>query len=352
MPLTDLTLEECRRLRPSLPEPPDFDRFWEDTLASALPADGSPRLAEVDSGLSLVTTYDLEFAGYEGQPVRGWLRTPRGAHGPLGCVIEFLGYGRGRGLPHEDLAYACAGYAHLLIDTRGQGWSAAPGSTEDDAPQTPGDVPGFLTRGIGSPQTYYYRRVYTDAAAAVAAARALPMVDPDRIVVTGISQGGGIALAAAALAPGIAGVMADVPFLCNFRRGTEVAGQGPFTEITQYLSLHRNQPEDVFGTLSYFDAALLVRRATAPALFSIAMMDPVCPPSTCFAAYHAYAGPKAVDVYEFNGHEGGGQVHLARKLAWLSRSIGRTDGRADGRAAANAAPSGHRDSAPTAGGAP
>ncbi|GAB2742382.1 acetylxylan esterase [Sinomonas soli] len=322
MPLTDITLDECWSLRPSLPEPADLDAFWRKTLGRAVPAGSSPLLTEVDSGLALVSTYDVVFGGSDGQPVRGWLRTPRTVEGRLGCVVEFLGYGRGRGLPHEDLTYACAGYAHLLVDTRGQGWSAAPGSTEDAVPQRPGDVPGFLTRGIESPETYYYRRVYADAVSAVASARALQMVDPDRVVVTGISQGGGIALAAAALAPGIAGVMADVPFLCNFRRGADIAARPPFTEIADYLSLHRDQTENAFNTLSYFDAALLVRRATAPALFSIAMMDPVCPPSTCFTAYHAYAGPKTVDVYEFNGHEGGGEVHLAAKLAWLHRTIG------------------------------
>ncbi|MEV0193686.1 acetylxylan esterase [Kitasatospora purpeofusca] len=322
MPLTDLPLAECLDFRPELAAPEDLDAFWARTLAEAEERAGDPVLARVDNGLGLVTTYDVTVTGYAGQPVRGWLRLPAGAREPLGCVVEYLGYGRGRGLPHEDLTYSCAGYAHLLMDTRGQGWSAAPGRTPDPAEPDPGAVPGFFTRGIASPETHYFRRVYTDAVRFARTARELPMVDPERVVVTGISQGGGISLATAALTPGLAGVLPDVPCLSHFRRGADTAAQPPYTEIAEYLRLHRDRTEDVFRTLSYFDAAVLAGRASAPALFSIAMMDPVCPPSTCFSAYHAYGGPKDLEVYEFNGHEGGGQVHLARKLAWLRDRIG------------------------------
>ena len=69
--------------------------------------------------------------------------------------------------------------------------------------------------------------------------------------------------------------------------------------------------------MSYFDGAVLARRASAPALFSVALMDQICPPSTVFAAYNAYAGRKDIRVYPFNDHEGG-QFHQQREqLTWL-----------------------------------
>ena len=46
--------------------------------------------------------------------------------------------------------------------------------------------------------------------------------------------------------------------------------------------------EQVFKTLSYFDGVNFAARAHAPALFSVALMDAVCPPATVFAAYNAY----------------------------------------------------------------
>ncbi|MFB6889787.1 acetylxylan esterase [Kitasatospora sp. NPDC056327] len=322
MPLTDLSLAECLAFRPELPVPADLDAFWSATLAAAEAAAGPTRFEPVDTGLTQIDSFDVTATGFDGQPVRGWLHLPAGARGPLGCVVEYLGYGRGRGLPHQSLFWSSAGYAHLVMDSRGQGWSAAPGATPDPAGSRPGAVPGFLTRGIESPDDFYYRRIITDAVRFVGAARSHPAVDPDRVVVTGISQGGGISLAVSGLVSGLAGVMPDVPFLCNIRRGVETADLPPYTEISDYLRLHRDRAEQVFRTLSYFDAALLAARAVAPSLFSIALMDRICPPSTCFTAYHNYGGGKELRVYEYNGHEGGAEYQQLQQLAWLRDTVG------------------------------
>ena len=63
-------------------------------------------------------------------------------------------------------------------------------------------------------------------------------------------------------------------------------------------------------------ACISPARATAPALFSVGLMDTVCPPSSVYAAYHAYAGPKSIESYTFNDHEGGGPVQEAAQVAW------------------------------------
>ncbi|MFE4369729.1 acetylxylan esterase [Streptomyces sp. NPDC056835] len=71
-------------------------------------------LTPVDTELRAVEVYDLTFAGYDGHPVRGWLRLPRARDGRLPAVVQFHGYGSGRGHPYDDLPWACAGYAHLF----------------------------------------------------------------------------------------------------------------------------------------------------------------------------------------------------------------------------------------------
>ena len=50
-------------------------------------------------------------------------------------------------------------------------------------------------------------------------------------------------------------------------------------------------------------------------------MDATCPPSTVFAAYHAYAGPKEIEIYEFNDHEGGEAFHRGHQLDWLAATL-------------------------------
>ncbi|UNS98585.1 acetylxylan esterase [Streptomyces tubbatahanensis] len=309
---------------PALREPEDFDAFWTRTLEEADSHAQPPRFTPADCGPALLDTYDVTFTGYGGAPVRGWLRMPAGAEERaartgrgLACVVEFLGYGRGRGLEHENTLWACDGYAHLLMDTRGQGWSAAVGDTPDPVPAPHGAVPGFLTRGLESPEDHYYRRLFTDAVRCVATARAHPAVDPARIAVTGVSQGGGIALAVSGLVPGLAAVMPDVPFLSDIPRGVAEAEQPPYTEIAAYLSLYPDRTETAFATLAYLDAAVHASRASAPSLFSVALRDGICPPAACRTAFDRYAGPKELREYPFNGHEGGGPHHQRAQRAWL-----------------------------------
>ncbi|MCZ2840132.1 acetylxylan esterase [Modestobacter sp. VKM Ac-2985] len=319
MPHTDLPLEELRRYTPHLPAPEDLQDFWDATLTEAgqWPLDAS--WTPVDSGLVTVETFDVSFAGAGGSPVRAWLHLPARAlrgDGRLPGVVQFQGYNGGRGLPHEHVFWASAGFAHLVVDTRGQGSGWTVGDTGDPVGSAAAQ-PGFLTRGVLSPHEYYYRRVYTDAVRALDVLRGHPEVDGDRVAVTGTSQGGGIALAVSAFAPGVRAVMPDVPFLCDFPRATRIAPGDPYGEIVRYLKAHRDHGDRVFATLSYFDAAVLARRASAPALFSVALMDQICPPSTVFAAYHAYGGPKEIRVYPYNDHEGG-EVHQQREqLTWL-----------------------------------
>jgi cephalosporin-C deacetylase len=319
MALTDLPLAELRTYRASLTEPDDFDSFWGTTLSEARAAGGSVTLRPAETAITEFIVEDLSFPGFGGESVRGWVTRPSRTDTRLPAVVEFLGYNGGRGVPGERLQWAAAGYVHVLMDTRGQGsgWGTG-GDTHDPHGSGPA-VAGFMTRGITDPLQYYYRRVFTDAVRLVDAVREFAFVDAARVAVTGGSQGGGIALAAAGLVPGLRAVMPDVPFLCDFRHSVEVALGTPFTEISSYLAVHRDQVDAVFRTLSYFDGVSFARRITAPTIISIALMDEVVPPSGSIAAFNELrVEDRELAVYGFNGHEGGGLLHWARQASWLA----------------------------------
>lgn len=323
MPLSDLTHAELLAFRPEVDEPEDFDAFWADTIAEARRLGGETTLTPAQTPITELVVEDLTFPGFGGEPVRAWVSRPKDASGPLPAVVQYQGYGGGRGLPGENVLWALAGYVHVMMDTRGQGSRWGSGGVTADPHGSGPAAPGFMTRGVDDPAGYYYRRVFTDAVRAIDATRALPFVDEERVSVTGGSQGGGIALAAAALADGVHAAMPDVAFLCAYRRGAEVAVDGPFVELAQYLSVHRDQVEDVFRTLSYFDGVNFARRIRIPTLFSVALMDTIVPPSTTFAAYnHLAAEDRAIEVYAFNNHEGGGTAHWPKQAAWLAERLG------------------------------
>jgi cephalosporin-C deacetylase len=318
---TDLPEHELRTYRTGVREPDGLDGFWTARLAEARAVAQPPEAVEIDTGLTAIRTWDVRFSGWGGQRIAGWLRMPVDAREPLPAVVEYVGYGGGRGSVLDNLTFAAAGYAHLLMDTRGQGagWSA--GATPDSGGTGP-EVPGVMTRGLATPETYYYTRFFTDAVLAVDAVRTLPGVDGARVAVTGVSQGGAGALAAAALADDVRAVVARVPFLCDVPRSMTITDARPFHELVDYLAIHRDRVEQVLQVLAHIDGAVLAARITAPLLVTAALMDEIVPPSGPFAAYNAARSVrKEILVHPYNGHEGGGPDDIAAALRFIGAAL-------------------------------
>lgn len=335
MPLVDLPLDQLQNYTSSTQEPADFDDFWEKTLAEARSHALDVTCLPVENMLPLIDSFDVSFAGYGGDRIRAWLHLPasRRPGETLPAIVQYIGYSGGRGLVQQDTTWAQAGYAQFIMDTRGQGYGGISGATPDPHPSA-GEVgyPGVMTRGLSSREDYYYRRLYTDAFRAVVAVQSLAPIDEEAIVLAGISQGGALAIATAGLAAtrlrGIRAVLTDVPFMQDLPRNIDLAQSGPYPEISRFLSRHRDRQAQAYEVLNYFDGVHFGRRATAPALYSVALRDDVCLPSTVFASYNAYgtshvssggaATTKFIEVYPFNGHEGGQEHHWVRQLTYLA----------------------------------
>ncbi|GAB3598590.1 acetylxylan esterase [Microbacterium tumbae] len=284
-------------------EPVDFDAFWADTIEQVRASDLDLRVTAHPTRLQTLDVHDVSFRGFGGSTVRAWLRMPRGVARPLPGMVQFTGYGNGRGHALRDLRWASAGYAHLVVDARGQGH----GDTDDDVRGGPSSG-GFLVRGIASPKDYYYRRVFADAVRAVDALRRLDEVDESRVGAAGASQGGGIALAMAGLIPDLAAVIIQAPALCELNRIVELSSEFPYTVLAQHLADRPLEAATALDTLRYFDGVLHARRAKAPALLSTGLRDGVTPPASVLPAFTAYAGPKRVVLWPYNGHEAGGEL--------------------------------------------
>jgi cephalosporin-C deacetylase len=318
----DLPLAELEALLPERQEPADFDAFWTRTLRDARSHPLDARFERVDVSFPLIDAFDVSYAGFAGQRVRAWLLLPNASAiaRPLPAVVTYVGYGGGRGLVQDHLLWPAAGYANLVMDTRGQGSAWSVGETPDVEPAGAGGPqhPGFVTRGILSPDTWYYRRLYTDAVRAVDAVRAYDAVDPERVVASGASQGGGMALAVSALVPDLAAALIDVPFLAHIRRAIEVTDSLPYGELTRYLAIHRDEAEVALATVEYADGLHFATRSRTPSLWSVGLMDEITPPSTVFAAYNHYAGPKEIRVLRWSGHDAGMLQHRNAQLAFLA----------------------------------
>ncbi|MDX5318193.1 MAG: acetylxylan esterase, partial [Actinomycetes bacterium] len=120
MPRFDLPLEELLTYRPPVREPADFEAFWAETIGEARAVGAAASSELLEGHLRDVEIRDVRFPGFGGEPVAAWLLVPRGLDGPAPAVVQYLGYGGGRGLPYDNCLWACAGFVQLVMDTRGQ----------------------------------------------------------------------------------------------------------------------------------------------------------------------------------------------------------------------------------------
>lgn len=318
--ILDMPLAELQQYKPELTAPEDFMTFWQKNLAESAAQPLNVTLEEQEYPVESLTVYKVRYDGF-GQNTRitGWYLVPKHAlsvDGRTPTIVVYHGYSGHRGLVAQHLHWVLQGFNVFAVDTRGQN-----GDTPDNNNYEIGAVLGCMTKGILDPLSYYYRFAYLDCVRAVDFVRSRSEVGP--IVITGGSQGGGLTLAVAALAKdkGIVAAMADVPYLCHFRRAVEVFGDGPYRELVNYWKQQPSRVEQSYHTLSYFDGMNFAPHITSPILLSVALLDPICPPSTGFAVYNYITSEKEIKVYPYNGHEGGGQHHDEVKYAYIRRFV-------------------------------
>ncbi|MGW2323944.1 acetylxylan esterase [Streptomyces sp. CG4] len=283
----------------------EITRFWRGTLEETAPLPLDVHLSEQHTPLAHATAYALSFAGAHGHRISAWLILPENGadDGPLPCTVQFLGYGEGRGHVLDSLLWPALGYATLVVDTRGQsGAGGRAGATPDPVGLTHPQVPGFTTRGILDPATYYYRDAYVDAVRAVAVAAGHPGIDADRVATTGRSQGGQLALAAAVLSPRVAAALVESPFLAALPDLTRVPDRQPYRELLRFAESYPDLAPCASRTLGFFDVAELAAYGRCPALFSVAGRDQRCLPDTGYAVHARYPAPKRLLTWPLAEH--------------------------------------------------
>jgi cephalosporin-C deacetylase len=316
MLLVDEQLAPLRALQVPETKQPDFDAFWAETVARVKETPLQAVLHPLAYPVPGMRVLDLTFAGLDGTPVHGWLLLPAVARGPVPVVVCYHGAGGSRGEPAHFACWLLAGCAVLTMDFRMQS-----GLTGSHTGFTTHHAPSWMSMGLLDKRAFYFYHTWTDALRLLQLAFQRPELDPARVAVEGGSQGGGAALAMAALEPRVALCMADVPSMCRLEKRV-FDRSGGAKNIAAFLRDHPELDEQVCATLSYFDNLNLAARIRCPVLVSCGLKDPVCPPDTIFAAYNKITAEKEMIAYPFGEHGGGGAVHLRRKLEFLAARVG------------------------------
>ncbi|SFB51382.1 cephalosporin-C deacetylase [Cohnella sp. OV330] len=291
-------IEALRQYAPTLTAPNDLDPFWARACREAEASAPYTDIEPADSPFQRAKVFKVIYSGAADTPVHAWLLLPpEPLRRPAPCVVVFHGYSLSKGLPEEHAAWLLMGYAVLAHDVRGQG-----GDTGNGLPQSHGMAKGWITQGILDPERSYFRAIAIDALRAVRCAMALPDIDPALVFAFGGSQGGGLALLAAAFAPGLRAAIAHVPNLCHMDLGM-MQSIGSISEAADFAARFPDRLDDVLRTLGYFDILNLAHRITLPVHVTVGLKDTTCLPETIFAAYNRIASAnKSIEVHPFMGH--------------------------------------------------
>lgn len=303
---------ELESYLPALTREGDFREFWDEALEESRGISLGFRAERLRYPCRQAAVYEISFQGMENTRIYGWYLAPLGASGQkYPCVIQYHGFSGSRGMPSDYLSWTALGMAVLAVDCRGQG-----GRTPDKASYQEAYFDGLPCRGILNPKEYYYRHVYLDSIRAIDAACAMEDTDSSRLVLHGISQGGALVMAAAALDNRPALALADVPG--NSDLETRVEGEnGSFAAVAAYLKRFPQHTDTAFRTLSYFDIMNLADRIECPVYCSVSLKDNTCPAKCFYAAYNRIQAEKQMEIYPFCGHENAYSIQMEKKLLFL-----------------------------------
>ncbi|MDA7026438.1 acetylxylan esterase [Bacillus sp. CLL-7-23] len=312
----DLPLDQLYTYQPERTATEDFEDFWKESLAELTKVKAEPELKQFDYPADGIQVYWLTYKSSGGALIKGWYAVPD-QKGPHPAIVKYHGYNASYdGDIHDIVNWALHGYATFGMLVRGQN------SSEDTSGSPHGHVPGWMTKGILTPKTYYYKDVYLDAVRAVEVVSGFPEVDETRIGVIGASQGGGLAIAVSALSNIPKVTVSEFPYLSNFQRAIDIALEHPYLEINSFFRKNSNPDieKTAMNTLSYFDMMNLAGSVKTSVLMSIGLVDIITPPSTVFAAYNHLKTNKDIKVYRYFGHEYI-PAFQTEKLAFLKKHL-------------------------------
>lgn len=290
-------IDELEKFCPPLTAQPDLEQYWDETLRHFAGKPLNAKRELIETPLSYMEAYRVEYDGFDATPIHGWYLLPRfRAAGKLPCVVLYHGYTGSKGYPEDYAAYLLMGIAVFAIDVRGQS-----GDTGNLLPQTFGMTKGWITQGILHRDTCYYKAITIDALKALDWASEQPEVDPSRICASGGSQGGGLAMIVAALSDKPAIAVPHIPNMCYMDFGM-LNSSSSLSEAAAFVERFPHRLDEVITTLSYYDNMNLAHRIRIPIFVTVGLKDPVTMPETIYAAYNRVQSEKTIVPYPFTGH--------------------------------------------------
>ena len=311
---------EPEAIRTFTPMPKDFEAFWQKALKEARKVPLEPEYFDVPDATNdkFVTKLVRLHVGKE-KWMQGYLTLPRhleGTGGRFPVVLCPPGAGSQKIYPSDYFPKEGCIYLKIEIHDNDQRLSDEAYAEERKK------CDGYMSRGMESRDTYYYKDVYVGCARVVDFLCTLPEWDGRNVIVTGGSQGGALTIVTAALNEKVTMCAPFYPALCDVmgflhRR----AGGWPKFFSGFYKDGRTTVPDDkATETLQYFDVVNFARLLKVPVFMSWGYNDDTCSPTSVWAAWNEIKAPKEKDVTPTSGHWRFPSSQ-AKCLEWIDRGV-------------------------------
>ena len=273
--------------------PSDFEQYWKSNVEQARKTELTPRVTLIpEKCTDKALAYQVSFCC--GSPQRRFyamLAVPKAA-GQYPAVVRFPGAG----------VYAIdapTGLAEQGVIAMAFGIHGIPNNLDAGIYRDldGGALRAYPTMNLHDREQYYYKNVILGAVRALDYVQTLPEFN-GKLAVFGGSQGGFLAIAAAALHDDVQFVVANFPAMSDLA-GYAHGRAGGWPHI---FKSEANRTAEIMNNMSYFDTVNFARLVKAPGYYALGFNDLTCAPTTTYAVYNAIAAPKTLYVAPLAGH--------------------------------------------------
>lgn len=301
----------------SLPVPDDFDAFWSGMKQKLAAVPVAATIRSVKAPLPDVESFDVT-APALGLPISAYMAKPVGAK-PKSLPIILTVHGAG---VNDSSLGGSAGWAakgFLAMDMNAHGLpNGKPRQYYADL--YAGPMKGYRYENRQDREKGYFTGMMLRLVRAIDVLTAQPEWDGKHVVVSGASQGGYQAIAAAGIDGRVTFFAAGVPAGCD-HSGMLVNRIAGWPKI---VPVEDGKPDPaVLEAARYVDCVNFAARTKAKgAYFTVGFIDATCPPTSVYAAYNQLTIPKEIYDDIPSGHSHSQQARDGMTKAVL-RHVGK-----------------------------
>lgn len=177
---------------------------------------------------------------------------------------------------------------------------------------------GYLRSGLNDPDRYYMRHVYLGLVRCIDLLCSLPEWDGRNVITLGGSQGGALALVAAALDHRVNLCVANHPALSDMGAGSAGLTSGyPHFRFEEYNTA-------TLRTMSYYDVVNFARHIRCETYMTWGYNDNTCSPTTSYAVWNTLRCRKTSLITPINEHWTSDATNRAQ-MEWVKRRLADED---------------------------